>query len=70
MEKLTVNSTVGDALKNERAVVAIEAWMPGITKNPAIKMFQRLPLEKLTHMEQLHLPMEKLEAMLAQVNGD
>lgn len=70
MEKLTVNSTVGDALKNERAVAAIEAWMPGITKNPAIKMFQRLPLEKLTHMEQLHLPMEKLEAMLAQVNGD
>ena len=70
MEKLTINSTIGEALQNEKAVAAIEAFMPGITKNPAVRMFQRLPLEKITHMEQLGLTMEKLEAMLKEVNGD
>lgn len=70
MEKLTINSTVGDALKNEKAVAIVEAQVPGITKNPAIKMFQRLPLEKLTRMEKLNMPMEKLEELLKQVNGD
>ena len=70
MDKLTIMSTIGEALQNEKAVAAIEAFMPGITKNPAVKMFQRLPLEKLTHMDQLGLTMEKLEAMLKEVNGD
>lgn len=70
MDKLTINSTIGEALQNEKAVAAIEAFMPGITKNPAVRMFQRLPLEKITHMEQLGLTMEKLEAMLKEVNGD
>ncbi len=70
MAKLTLQSTVGEAMQNEKAVAAIESFMPGITKNPVIKMFQRIPLEKLTHMEQLHLSAEKLNAMLEQVNAD
>lgn len=70
MEKLTLQSTIAEAMKNEKAVAAIEDFMPGITKNPAIKMFQRLPLEKLTHMEQLGLSMEKLTAMLDEINAE
>ena len=70
MEKLTIHSTIGEALKNPKAVAAIEAFMPGLSKNPAVHMFQRLPLEKVTHMEQLGLSMEKLEAMLEEVNAD
>ena len=70
MEKLTMKSTVGQALKNPKAVAAIEAVIPGITKNPAVKMFQRLPLEKITHVEQLGLTAEKLDELLAEVNAD
>ena len=70
MEKLTLQSTIGQALQNPKAVEQIEAFMPGITKNPAVRMFQRLPLEKLTHMEQLGLTLEKLEAMLKVANED
>ena len=70
MEKLTMKSTVGQALKNPKAVAAIEAVIPGITKNPAVKMFQRLPLEKLVHVEQLGLSEEKLQALIDQANAD
>ena len=70
MEKLTLQSTIAEALKNEKAVAAIEAWKPGITRNPAVKMFSKLTLEKLTNMEKLGLTLEMLEAMLKEVNGD
>ena len=70
MEKLTLQSTIAEALKNPRAVEVIERVIPGITKNPAIRMVSRFPLEKITHAEQLGITMEMLEAMLKEVNGD
>lgn len=70
MEKLTPKSTVGDALKNPKAVALVEAMVPGITTNPAVRMFKRTPLEKLVKMERLHLSMEQLNALLEQVNAD
>lgn len=70
MEKLTVHSTIAEALQNEKAVEVIENFMPGITKNPAVKMFQKLTLDKLPHMSKLGLSAEKLDEMLKEINGD
>ena len=70
MEKLTLQSTIAEALKNPRAVELIEELVPGITKNPAVKMFGRLPLEKVTHAEQFGITMEKLVELLKIVNGE
>ena len=70
MDKLTLTSTIAEALQNEKAVAAIEAIKPGITTHPAVKMFSKLTLEKLTHMEKLGLSLETLEALLKEVNGD
>ena len=70
MEKLTTKSTVGEALKNPKAVAAIEALIPGITKNPVINMFKKITLDKLPAIEQLHLSKEKLDEMLEEVNKE
>ena len=70
MEKLTLQSTIGQALKNPKAVEVIERVVPGITKNPANRMVSRFPLEKITHAEQLGITLEMLEAMIKEVNGD
>ena len=70
MEKLTFQSTIAQALKNPKAVEVIERMIPGITKNPAIKMVSRFPLEKITHVDQLGITAEKLTEMLKEVNGD
>lgn len=70
MEKLTPNSTVGDALKNPKAVALVEAMAPGMTSHPALKLFRKTPLKNLVHMERLHLTPEKLNALLEQVNAE
>ena len=70
MEKLTLQSTIAQALQNPKAVEVIEKVIPGITKNPAIRMVSRFPLEKITHVEQLGITLEKLNEMLKEVNGD
>ena len=70
MEKLTPQSTIAEALKNPKAVEVVERMIPGITKNPAIRMVSRFPLEKITHVDQLGITMEKLLEMLKEVNGD
>ena len=70
MAKLTPQSTIAEALKNPKAVEVVERMIPGITKNPAIRMVSRFPLEKITHVDQLGITMEKLLEMLKEVNGD
>ena len=70
MEKLTRQSTIGQALKNPKAVALIEGIIPGITKNPAVKMFSRLPLEKVTHAEQFGINDQMLDDLLRQVNEE
>ena len=70
MEKLTLQSTIAQALQTPKAVEVIEKVIPGITKNPAIRMVSRFPLEKITHVEQLGITLEKLNEMLKEVNGD
>ena len=70
MEKLTPQSTIAEALKNPKAVEVVERMIPGITKNPAIRMVSRFPLEKITHVDQLGITAEKLDEMLKEVNGD
>ena len=70
MEKLTIHSTIAEALKNPKAVEVVERYVPGITKNPAIRMVSRFPLEKITHAEQVGITMEMLVEMLKEINGD
>ena len=70
MEKLTLQSTIAQALQNPKAVEVIEKVIPGITKNPALRMVSRFPLEKITHVEQLGITLEKLNELLKEVNGD
>ena len=70
MEKLTRLSTIAQALQNPKAVALIEALIPGITSNPAVKMFSRLPLEKITHAEQFGIDDAKLDELLRQVNEE
>ena len=70
MDKLTIQSTIAEALKNPKAIEVIERVIPGITKNPAIRMVSRFPLEKITQIDQLHISMDQLLAMLKEVNGE
>lgn len=70
MAKLTKDSTVAEALENEKAVALVEEMMPGITKNPAIRMVKRFPLKKLVGIKQVHITEEQLDEMLAKVNED
>ena len=65
---LTRESTVKEALENPKAVELIEEFMPGITKNPAIRMVQKFPLKNLPKIKQLGLTDEKLDELLAKVN--
>lgn len=69
MEKFTRESLLGDVLANAEAVQVIEQHMPGITKNPAIKMVKKFTLEKLSHYPQAGLPSETLDTLLAEINA-
>ena len=70
MAKLTKDSTVAEALENEKAVALVEEMMPGITKNPAIRMVKRFPLKNLVGIKQVKITEEQLEEMLAKVNEE
>ena len=70
MAKLTIHSTVAEALKNPRAVAYAERMVPGITRHPAIPMVSRFPLEKITRSRRAGITMEKLEAILKEINEE
>ena len=68
MAKYTRETTVGEILKDPKAVEVIENFSPGITKNPAIRMVKKFKLEKLTGVKQVGLSSEKLDELLKEVN--
>lgn len=69
MSKYTRETTLGELLKDEAAVAVIDAHMPGISRNPAIKMVRKFTLEKLTHIPQAGLSSELLDKMLEEINA-
>ncbi|MEG0979511.1 MAG: hypothetical protein RR911_04735 [Oscillospiraceae bacterium] len=68
MANYTHDTTVDELLKDPKAVEVIERFSPGITKNPAIKMVKKFKLEKLTHITQVGLSIEKLDELLKEIN--
>ena len=70
MAKLTVNSTVREALQNPRAVALAEKMVPGITRHPALRLASRYPLIKITRYPKFGITREKLDQLLKEVNGD
>jgi hypothetical protein len=68
MAKFTAQSLVEDILNNPEAVKVVESLMPGITKNPAIKMVKKFTLEKLSSLPQANLSKENLEKLLKELN--
>ena len=68
MKKLTPQSTIAEALKNPRAVRAAERLRPGITRNPAVRIFSHLPLERITHSRRAGISMDMLNALLKEIN--
>lgn len=68
MANYTRETTVGEILKDPKAIEVIENFSPGITKNPAIRMVTKFKLEKLTHIAQVGLTSEKLDELLKEIN--
>lgn len=68
MEKYTRDTLLGDLLKDPKAVEVIDKHLPGVLKNPALKLVQKFTLEKLTSIPQTGLTSETLDAMLADIN--
>ncbi len=69
MAKFTRESLVDDILKDSAAVQVLDSHMPGVTKNPAIKMVRKFTLEKLTRIPQANLSSEALDKLLAEINA-
>lgn len=68
MEKFTPQSLVEDILNNPEAVKVVESLVPGVSKNPMIKMVKKFTLEKLSSLPQANLPKEKLDRLLQELN--
>ena len=68
MAKLTIDSTVGEALQHELAIEMVEKIKPGITKNPVINMVKKMPLKKVVKFEQFGLSEEELVKYLDEIN--
>ena len=70
MKKLTPQSTIREALRNPRAVALAEKLHPGITRHPAIPFFAHLPLSRITQSRRAGINMEKLQALLKEINEE
>ncbi len=68
MAKFSAQSLVEDILKNPEAVKIVESLVPGITKNPALMLMKKLPLEKLTTLPKVNFTKENLAKLLQELN--
>lgn len=68
MADFTRETLLGDLMQNEEAMKIVDKYMPGATKNPAIKMVRKFSLEKLTTIPQTGLSSEVLDKLLAEIN--
>nr|AGS50308.1 hypothetical protein [uncultured bacterium Ele45G2] len=63
------NSTLGDLLANEAAVVVLEKHLPGISTNPMASMGKRLSLSQLAAIPQANMPQELINAVVVDLAG-
>lgn len=67
----TLDTTIGDLLKDPQAKAVVDQYLPGLSTNPMIAMVQGLSLNMALAMPQaaqLGLTKEKAEAILAEIN--
>ena len=67
----TLDTTLGELLKDPQAKAVLEQQMPGASNNPMLAMASGMSLNAILAMPQavqLGLTKEKAEAMLAEIN--
>jgi hypothetical protein len=68
----TLDSTVGEILKNTYAVETLERYVPGASQNPMLEMAKGMSLRDLLALpqaKQLGVTEEMVEKVLADVNA-
>jgi hypothetical protein len=68
----TMDTKVGDLLKDTHAVDVLERHVPGITKNPMISMASGMTLKSVVDMpqaKQAGLTEDMVTKVLAEING-
>jgi len=69
--KVTLDSTLGDILKDPKAKPVLDKYVPGAADNPMIQMAKGMTLKMILAMPQaaqLGLTQAKAEQMLAELN--
>ena len=67
----TMNTTLGDLLKDPRVAGVLDQYLPGIATNPMVAMIQGMTLNQIVAMPQaaqLGFTKEKAEAILVEAN--
>jgi hypothetical protein len=71
--KYDLMTKLGDLLKDPQAVEIIEKYVPGLAKNPLIRLVKRKKLESLLDIPQAKeagLTKELLEKLLEEINAE
>ncbi len=69
--KVTLDTTLGDILKDPKAKPVLEKYVPGATTNPMFQMALGMSLKMILAMPQaaqMGLTQAKAEALLAELN--
>ena len=67
----TMDTTVGELLKDSHAVEVLEKHVPGVSKNPMIGMASGMTIKSLLAMpqaQQYGITEEKVKAVLDEIN--
>ena len=62
---LSIDSTLGDILANEKGKAALEKHMPGISKHPQLAMAKGMSLKMIASMSQGQISKATLDALNA-----
>ena len=68
----TLDTTLGELLKDPQAKAVIDQYLPGVSTNPMIAMVQGMSLNAILAMPQaaqFGLTKEKVEAILKEINA-
>jgi hypothetical protein len=69
---LTLNSTIGDLLKDEKVVKILDKYIPGASKNPQLGMVKALSINMILNMpqaEQVGITKEVAEKIIKEANA-
>ena len=67
----TLDTTLGELLKDPQAKAVIDQYLPGVSANPMITMVQGMSLNAILAMPQaaqFGITKEKVEAILKEIN--